>query len=162
MLVGPPASGKSYLARLLVDRTGAELLQTDALRKSMFKRPTYKGSESAAVYAAAHRRISRALGCGRSMIFDATNLAERGRQRVYRLADEIGANVLVVLLYAPLDVIRQRLSARAAGSDPLDRSDADWQVYNKLGPAEPIHRPHLVVNSTVDLRQAVDLITARR
>src|SRR6266487_1747332 len=99
MLVGRPASGKSFLGRQLADQLEAELLQTDALRKAMFQTPTYSGREHAAVYAAAHRRIARALRAGQALIFDATNLAERARQRVYRLADEAEANLVIVLVY---------------------------------------------------------------
>lgn len=161
LLVGRPASGKSYLGRLLVERLGAGLLQTDALRKAMFARPRYTGREHAAVYAEAHRRIARGLRAGQTLIFDATNLAERPRRNVYRLADEAGAGLIIALAYAPPAIIRQRLAARQAGADPLDDSDATWEVYLKLNRPEPISRPHLLVNTAAPLAQAVELIATR-
>ena len=51
MLIGPPGSGKSFLARLLAARLGAILLQSDALRRQMFRPPRYTPAEHAAVYA---------------------------------------------------------------------------------------------------------------
>ena len=161
MLVGRPASGKSYVARLLAERLGYELIQTDALRRMLFPRPRYTPAESRAVYAEAHHRIQRALRTGRSAIFDATNLRERPRRLVYRIADEAGARLVIALASAPVWLVRQRLAARAAGRDPLDASEATWAVFLRLGRPQPISRPHLLVNTAVDLRQAVELVAAR-
>jgi predicted kinase len=161
MLVGRPASGKSYFARLLAERLGAELLQTDHLRKQMFAVPRYTGRESGAVYSAAQRRIGRLLEAGRTVVFDATNLAERSRVSVYRLAEQAGAEPIVLLTWAPFEVIRDRLAAREAGRDPLDRSDANWAIFLKMNRVEPIRRPHLVVNTAIDLTQACELVVRR-
>jgi predicted kinase len=161
MLVGLPGTGKSYLARLLVERLRAELIQTDVLRKAMFRQPRYTADEHAAVYAESHRRIKRQLLRGRTLVFDATNLEESKREIVYGLANDAEAELLVVSCYAPIDLVQQRLSGRSSRLDPFDRSDADWEVYRKLGRADPITRPHLVVNSAVDLAQVVELIAAR-
>jgi predicted kinase len=161
LIAGRPASGKSYFARLVAERLSAELLQTDNLRKQMFAVPSYSGRESGAVYAAAHRRISRLLASGRTVVFDATNLVERRRATVYRLAEQAGARLVIVLAWAPLEVIRRRLAEREAGRDPLDRSDADLAVFHRLGQVDPIPRPHLLVNTTVDLGPACALVARR-
>lgn len=161
MLVGPPASGKSYLARLLVGRLDAVLVQTDSLRKTMFRQPRHTGGENAAVYGEAHRRIARHLKTGRTVVFDATNLRESSRRTVYRLAEGAGARLLIAMTYVPVESVLQRLAGRDAGQDADDRSDADWAVYQKMGRSEPIPRPHLLVNTAVDLEQAVDLVAER-
>jgi predicted kinase len=161
MLVGRPGSGKSFLARRLAARLEATLLQSDGLRRLMFRPPRYTPAEHAAVYAEAHRRLARALRRGERVVFDATNLIESKRRLVYRLADQAGAGLLVLLTYAPPEVIRQRFAARAAGADPSDLSDADWTVMQKLGRSQPIGRPHLLVNTTVDPDQILALIAAR-
>jgi predicted kinase len=161
MMVGAPGSGKSYLARQIVARLGATLVQTDELRKRMFREPRYTGKEHAAVYAEAHRRIDRLLRGGQIVVFDATNLADRPRRLVYRIVDRYGAGLLVVLCYAPVELVRQRLAGRLAGIDPLDRSDATWAVYRRLQRVQPIRLPHLVVNTAVDLGQSVELIAGR-
>jgi predicted kinase len=161
MLVGAPGSGKSYLARRIVDRLGADIVQTDALRKQMFREPRYTGKEHAAVYAEAHRRLERLLKAGHTVVFDATNLAERPRRSVYRIVERHGASLVVVHCYAPVALVRQRLAGRLLGVDPLDRSDATWAIHQRLGRLQPIRQPHLQVNTSVDLRQAVELIASR-
>ena len=161
MLVGPPASGKSYLGRLLARRLGAEVVQTDAIRKAIFHPPRYTGAEHAVVHREAQRRVDHELRAGRTVVFDATNLAERTRRVLYKLADEAGASLVIAATYAPPGVVRQRLAGRRTGVDPLDVSDADWTIYLKLGRAQPIPRPHLLVNTAVDVTQALELITTR-
>src|SRR5256885_9871720 len=95
MLVGPPATGKSRLARRLAQATDAQVVESDRVRKQLFGEPRYTGGEHAAVYGWCHTVLRSALVCGRSVIFDATNLEERIRRRVYSMAEECRAQLLV-------------------------------------------------------------------
>jgi predicted kinase len=148
IMVGAPGSGKSYLARTLSTAFGAELIQTDAVRKELFPDPRYTPGEASAVYAACHRRIAAALGRGECVIFDGTNLREKRRRTLYQLAERAGAKAIIVVAYASDEAIRARLRQRAAGRDPDDQSDADLPVYLRMRQGvEPVPRPHIVVNT---------------
>lgn len=147
-MVGAPGSGKSYLGRTLSEALGAELVQTDAVRKELFPQPRYTSEEAATVYGACHRRIAAALEAGRCVAFDGTNLRERRRRTLYQLADRANAMALVIVAYASEETIRQRLQFRAGGGDPTDQSDADWGIYLRMRrDTEPVPRPHLMVNT---------------
>ena len=162
VMVGVPGSGKSFLARALAERLGAELVQTDAVRKELFRRPRYTAAETRAVYATCHRRLGRGLSADRCVVFDATNLQERARTALGRVAEQRGAGLVLVVAYATEAVIRARLAARARGQDPCDLSDADWAVYLKLRrTAEPIQRPHLVANTCTSPRVLLDVLERR-
>jgi predicted kinase len=127
---------------------GAELIQTDAVRKELFPRPAYTSEEAATVYGACHRRIAAALAEGRCVVFDGTNLREKRRRTLYQMAERAQAPALIVVAYASEETIRQRLRFRAAGGDPTDQSDADWQIYLRMRrDTEPVPRPHIVVNT---------------
>jgi predicted kinase len=162
IMVGSPGSGKSYLGRTLSAALGAVLIQTDAVRKEMFPEPTYKPGEAAAVYAACHQQIAESLARGARVVFDGTNLSERHRKTLYALADRAGATLVVVVAYASEAVIRERLRQRAERRDPDDHSDADWPVYLRLrGSAEPVLRPHVVVNTAVSAAPVIRLLRHR-
>lgn len=162
ILVGSPGSGKSYLGRTLSAALGAELLQTDAVRKELFPAPRYTRGEVGAVYAECHRRLAAALAQGRRVVFDGTNQREDHRRTLYRLADAAGATTVVVVAYASEPTIRRRLHGRGAGADPHDQSDADWTVYRRLRrEAEPVPRPHITVNTEVDPRPVIRLLRRR-
>ena len=47
IMVGAPGSGKSYLARTLSGALGAEIIQTDAVRKELYPEPAYTPAEAA-------------------------------------------------------------------------------------------------------------------
>lgn len=159
VLVGAPGTGKSTLAYSILDRFPGMLVQTDAVRKQLLATPKYTAAESRRVYAEAHRRIRQSLERGDRVLFDATNLREANRRGLYGLADQAGARLLVVVAWAPEEVIRTRLDSRKATPDPLEYSDADWAIYLKLrGTADPIERPHLLVNTTVHLEPALRAI----
>jgi len=150
VLIGPPGTGKSYLASRLSRLVGTVLVQTDAIRKERFPRPTYSSKESAAVYAHAHRTIESALSDRRDVVFDATNLEEARRRTLYEIAERAGAALHLVWMWAPVAVIARRLWQRGVARDPEDRSDANWSVYWDLAKtAQAPTRPFTVLNGTL-------------
>jgi predicted kinase len=162
VMVGAPGSGKSYLGRTLSAALDAKLIQTDAVRKAMFPDPNYSQREASAVYAACHQQISDALRSGERVVFDGTNLREKQRATLYSLADRAQAKLIVVVAYAPESAIRERLRQRMTDRDPDDHSDADWPIYLRMrGHAEPVLRPHLVVNTTVSPEPVIRLLRQR-
>lgn len=159
IMVGAPGSGKSFLGRTISVALGARLLQTDAVRKEMFPEPRYSSDEAAAVYAVCHRRIAAELAHGASVVFDGTNLREHRRQILYHLAAQARAALVIVVAYASESTVRERLRQRAEGVDPQDQSDATWQVYQRMRrDAEPVPRPHIMVNTAVDPAPVIRLL----
>jgi predicted kinase len=151
---GLPGTGKSYLCRRLAERLGYPVLESDALRKRLFRAPVYSAAESARVFRAIHGLIEDLLGKGVPLILDATNLAERHRRVLYDIAKRTGSRLVLVRVVAPPEVVKSRLEARAG-----ETSDADWEVYRKLEPtAEKIRRPHFTVDTSRDITPAMDEI----
>ena len=162
IMVGAPGSGKSYLGRTLSEALGADLVQTDAVRKELFPNPAYTSAEASSVYSTCHKRIAEALAEGRCVVFDGTNLREKRRRTLYQLAERAKAPSLIVVAYASEETIRARLTHRAAGGDPSDQSDADWTVYLRMRrDTEPIPRPHIVVNTEASFGPVIRLLEQR-
>ena len=157
--MGPPGTGKSYLASRLAARLGAELFQSDAIRKDRFPRPTYSSRESAAVYGEAHRRIEDGLRARRDVIFDATNLEEDKRRSLYHIADRTRAHLHLIWMWAPVAVIARRLWQRGNARDPEDRSDATWKVYWDLAKtAQWPSRPFTLLNSALTVEDQISVL----
>ena len=156
---GLPGSGKSHFCRRLAARHPIARLESDALRKALFRQPTHSPEESRRLFAACHYVLDRLLGAGISALLDATNLREAHRRQLYAIADRHEAKLVLVSLRAPAAVVEERLAARGRRADPADLSDAGPEVYQRMRTAdEPIERPHIVVDTSADIEPAVEAV----
>jgi predicted kinase len=148
---GLPGTGKSHLAQALREKLPLVVLESDALRKTLFPHPDYRSGESAHLFCVINRLTGHLLGQGISVLLDATNLTENVRRRYYRLAERWGVPFYLILVEAPPDLVRQRLRERQGR--PECRSDADWAVYQRMkAGSEPVRQGHLVVDTSEDIR----------
>ena len=131
-LSGLPGSGKSYFSRKLAGRLPLVILESDALRKTLFPQPRYDWRESARLFRACYFLIEKLLLEGISLILDSTNLIERYRKELYQIARKTGVKFILVKIEAPQEVIRKRLEGRKR--DLLSHPDADWEVHKAMEP----------------------------
>jgi hypothetical protein len=157
MLCGLPGSGKSYLARSLAEVLPFVVVESDQVCKILFPECSYSGEESRWVHRTCHALMAKLLRKGVRVIYDATNLHERHRELVYRLADGEEAKLIIVKAVAPEDVAYARLQSRREGEAGVeDVSDADWGVYRRMERRmEPIGRNYVVVDTSQDLSPAI-------
>lgn len=156
---GLPGSGKSHFCRKLAERLPFPILESDALRKALVPLPDYSRGESDRLFRACHLLIEELLRKGMPLIFDATNLIERHRERLYHIAGRVGAKLILVRVEAPAELVRQRLQERPSRGDPEDRSEADWSVYEKMrSSAQKIRRNHFAVDTSRDITTVIDKI----
>ena len=159
MVSGLPGSGKSYFCRRLQERLPFPIVESDALRRALFPSPDYSIRESNRLFHACHLLIEGLLREGIPLIFDATNLVERHREQLYRIADRVGARLLIVRVEAPAELVRQRLEDRFRGADPLDQSEANWRVYQQMrASVQKIRRNHFAVDTSRDITPVIDKI----
>jgi predicted kinase len=154
---GLPGTGKSYFCRKLAERLHFVVLESDALRKTLFPSPSYSLAESARLFRALHHLIERLLKRGVSLILDATNLSERNRERLYNIADRLDVKLVLVRVEAPPAVVYERLKARVGSTQ--GNSDADWSVYQKMeAGVEKIRRNHYAVDTSRDITPVLDKV----
>jgi hypothetical protein len=109
---GLPGTGKSYFSTKLAERLPFVILESDALRKILFPRPTYSAEESAWLFRVVHRLIERLLRRGIPVILDATNLSERHREYLYSIAEHLNVKLILVRVEAPPGLVAGRLHQR--------------------------------------------------
>jgi predicted kinase len=149
---GLPGTGKSYFCARLAEKLPFVILESDALRKTLFSPPSYSPEESAHLFRLLHRLIEKLLKKGIPLILDATNLSERDRERLYNIAEHGEARLILVRMEAPPELVYERLEGRRNSADSAGNSDADWEVYRKMKPrVEKISRKHYVADSSRDI-----------
>jgi predicted kinase len=156
---GLPGTGKSYFCTKLAQRFPLAILESDALRKMLFPSPSYSPGESSRLFRALHHLIERLLRQGISLILDATNLSEQFRERLYNIADRLKVKLILVRVEAPQQIVYERLKSRQEEANPIDKSDADWSVYEKMKPTvQKIRRNHYAVDTSRDITPILDKV----
>ena len=165
VVCGAPASGKSYLARALSERSGFAHLSSDLTRKRLAGvQPTQRAGEEAygadwnqRTYSELGHRAAGELRGGRGAILDATF-----RHRVDRQAFANGfgtaAPVVFIECQAPRSVLARRAARRA--DDPARISDAGVGVALREQRAwEPLDEvpagAHIAIRTDRDVEQVV-------
>ncbi len=156
---GLPGTGKSYFGSKLAERLPFIILESDALRKTLFSSPTYSSPESSQLFQAIHHLIEALLRRGIPLILDATNLSEQYRERLYNIADRLNVKLILVRVEAPPDVVYERLKARSEGMNSKSASDADWTVFQKMqSTVQKIRRNHYAADTSRDITPVLDKI----
>lgn len=154
---GLPGTGKSYFCRQLAQKLSAVILESDSLRKALFVSPSYSAAESARLFRACHLLIEGLLKKGVPLIFDATNLSEHYRERLYSIAERFDARLVLVRVEAPPELVYERLKERQG--DPESKSDADWLVYKWMeSQLQKIPRRHYAVDTSRDITPVINKI----
>ncbi len=157
IISGLPGTGKSYFCNRLAERLPFLILESDVLRKVLSPAPSYSSQESSRLFRAVHLLIERLLKKGVSLILDATNLSERYREHLYSIVDRLDIKLILVRVEAPPEVVFERLRARRENTE--SKSDADWEVYQRMKPSvQKIHRNYYAVDTSRDITPVLDKI----
>jgi aminoglycoside phosphotransferase family enzyme/predicted kinase len=135
VMTGLSGSGKSTIAAQLAEWLGGVRVRSDVERKRLagidWRAPTaaapdlYAPAVTARTYARLQAVARAALVGGVPVVVDAASLRRAERRELLAIADAVGAPAVVVECSAPLDVLRQRVTLRAAqGVDPSDATVA--------------------------------------
>lgn len=131
VMSGPPLSGKTTLAKGIIDRAAepAILVENDEIRTHVSREmgaevPRFTIKEHRMTYNVSWELIRIGLAHGCHIVFDATNQTDRGREGAYAAAAERGAKALVIFVSASPEVIRSRFEAA---------SPARRRAFGKLG-----------------------------
>ncbi|HEV3003466.1 MAG TPA: AAA family ATPase [Pirellulales bacterium] len=169
--MGPPAaivvtglmgSGKSTLAKALAELLGAELVQTDQVRRELlgpsstpsgFNQGPYRPEVRDRVYDEVLRRTEEVLGKGLSVVLDGTFLAARHRQRAIAEARRRCAVPLVVRCSCAADVALERIARRAAaGTSQSEARPELYRLQQTEYEADPPGEATLEIETTTTLR----------
>ena len=136
---GLMGTGKSTIARALSESLGWPRLSSDALRKELanlsprehryekFDQGLYAPDFSRTTYQALFERARNILDRGNSLIIDASFKKQLDRREAQALAQQAGADFLLIECQLPEGEVRRRLARRV--SDPEEPSDGRWELF---------------------------------
>lgn len=108
LLIGYPGAGKTTVAKIVHEATGAAHLWSDIERHKMFVNPTHSKEESLKLYDELNRRTEKLLAAGRSVVFDTNFNFCDDRRKLREIAGLHGAETVVIWISVPEEVARHR------------------------------------------------------
>jgi predicted kinase len=96
LMVGYPGSGKTTVAKIIHELTGAEHLWADHERHEMYGTPTYSHEENLRLYAHLNDETETLLKNGKSVIYDTAFNYHEDREHMRAIAERANAQVLTV------------------------------------------------------------------
>lgn len=161
IMLGYPGAGKTTVANLLHEITGATHLWEDKVRLEKFPHltvvsegdssfPTEQNNE---LHSYLNDLTSTLLAQGKSVIYDTSFNRYTDRERMYRIADQNGARTALLWIQVDRDIARERATKNTKQQETRILAsalgDMDEQTFerlsNKLEPPHADERP-IVIN----------------
>lgn len=139
LTAGLMGCGKSYQARNLAARFGAQIIRTDVLRKELLNiNPTdqhhaefghgiYSDDVSRHTYGRAYELAVSLINTGKSVIIDASFKRRTERQEARQLAQKLDVPFYIIECTCRDEIVKMRLDKRAREKD--NASDGRWEIY---------------------------------
>lgn len=144
IVFGLPGSGKSYFASRLAKMINARYVNSDKVRKELFKERIYSEQEKKAVYDKMLEQMKEAIQQKSNLVLDATFHKKEVRE-MFVEAMKGKDEIIFIEVQADENIIRERVKK------PRPYSEADFEVYKRISQQnEPLEKPHLVLKSTDD------------
>ena len=132
MMVGLPASGKSTYAKLLAEEIDGIVVSSDGIRAEWYGDENVQGDPSK-IFREIEQRCKNALGAGRSVIMDATNMNAKKRVNFLKRMPE--CKKVCVVMAVPFDVCvrRDEMRPRSVGPAVMEKMRKNFQMpyYNE-------------------------------
>jgi predicted kinase len=144
LIMGLPASGKTYFALHVSKMLGAKYISSGRLRKEMFIAPSFSTQEGLQVYDEMLHEMTVETKLGKDVVLDAGFNKNDIREKFIAAAKNI-AKMYVIEIFADDGLIKKRLLS------PREDGDADITVYQSIkNEWQLFNHEHLVLHSTDD------------
>ncbi|KPK88152.1 MAG: hypothetical protein AMS27_00465 [Bacteroides sp. SM23_62_1] len=162
VILGLPATGKSYLARELIKSLSNPpiYLNTDQIRRALFDfshhqylpfgNKLYTQEKRDLVYNALYMVVEILLGQKLSLLVDGTFYSQAKRQPLIQICQKLNQKYYIIKTTCSEDLVKQRIQERKSQNN--NASDADFNIYLEIKERfEKINIPYLEIDTGKEL-----------
>ncbi len=161
LLVGYPGSGKTTVARIIHEHTGATHIWTDWERRSMFEQPTHSPDENTKLYGYLNSMTEQLLADGKSVVFDTSFNFLKDREHLRSLAAAQGADTVVIWVTTNKALSKKRALEGGATRNGYDMPLSEEQFERIAGHLQPPLKDEKVLKidgTNVDKQALISLL----
>jgi predicted kinase len=108
LFIGYPGAGKTTIAKIITELTGAHHIWADHERNKLFKQPTHSEQESQDLYEKLNNAADYLLSQGKNVVFDTNFNFLSDREKLREIAEKNDARTIVIWVTTPIDVAKSR------------------------------------------------------
>lgn len=132
LMVGLPGAGKTTVAQIIAEITGAVHLWADNHRKQKFNKPVYNQAENLSLYEQLNSETAILLGQGKSVVFDTAFNHFSDRQKLRDIANKHGALTLIIWVQTPSELARSRATQNTSEQATRLLGDMSHSHFDRL------------------------------
>jgi predicted kinase len=108
LFIGYPGAGKTTIANIITQATGATHLWADVERHKLFPSPTHSEKESKELYNQLNSAAEYLLAEGKSVVFDTNFNFLSDREKLRELAKKHNASTYLIWVETSIEIAKQR------------------------------------------------------
>lgn len=132
LFVGYPGAGKTTIAQLIHEATGAVHLWADHERHSLFNEVTHSKHESQELYTRLNSQTEALLAEGKSVIFDTNFNFRADRDHLRQIADQHDVETVVIWVNTPREIAKKRAVEDSHGRDTRIWGNMPTKSFERL------------------------------
>jgi predicted kinase len=108
LFIGYPGAGKTTVAKIISEKTGAKHLWADVERHKLFEKPTHSLEESTELYDKLNQATDYMLAKGESVVFDTNFNYYQDREMLREIANKDNAKTVLLWINTPRNIAMDR------------------------------------------------------
>lgn len=160
ILCGIPFSGKTTLAKRMIDKLGFTRIDLDEVKFELFGKDItdsqidQDGWDS--VYQEMYKRVKQALVDGKTVVHDTGNFTKHERGLVKKIADDLGLSSTTIYINIPEPEAYKRLIENRKTNIRFNVTDDDFQSSAKEMEPPDENETHLLFKWTDEVDKWID------